>query len=137
MSRKYRMQGYQGGDDDRPKTRKTPGEAPTRGRVETSYRRTIRCTECSAAVQFLDELKTSDTCQKCGCDLHTCRNCKFFDPGAPNECIRPVEKRVEGKNTRNSCPLFSPKVLVEKAVEKRTPSVEKNARQAFEDLFEK
>jgi len=136
MSRKYRHKGYMSNDDDqRQRPRGKRNDSYTRGRVETSYRRTIRCVECSATVNFIDELKITDTCKNCDADLHTCRNCKFFDPGAPNECMKPVTQRIESKNTRNVCELFQPKVLVEKAVEAKKNQTADNARQAFEDLF--
>ena len=136
MSRKYKMKGYLD-EDNRDKKKKSSSKNDTfiKGRVETKYRRTIRCSECSAVVQFIDELKTTDTCKNCRADLHTCRNCKFFDPGAPNECLKKIEERVESKNTRNFCSYFKPKVLVEKAIESKKPSSRDNARKAFEDLF--
>lgn len=137
MSRKYKMKGYQQ-DDGQPRPRQRSGNNghSARGRVETRYMRTIRCNECSATVQFIDEIKTADTCHNCSADLHTCRNCKFFDPGAPNECMKPVERRVDGKNSRNTCTLFGPKVLIEKAVENRRETAPaESARKAFDDLF--
>jgi hypothetical protein len=136
MSRKYKQKGYQDEGGERPRARAPRDESAPRGRVETRFRRTIRCAECGATVQFMDELKLTETCKGCGADLHTCRNCKFFDPGAPNECMRPVPKRIESKNTRNMCPLFSPKVIVEKAVEeKQNNNSSDSARKAFDDLF--
>lgn len=86
----------------------------------------------------MDEVGITDKCRNCEADLHTCRNCKFFDPGAANQCMRPVPVRVEGKNTKNMCSLFSPKILVEKAVEeepKEAASAVDSARKAFDDLF--
>jgi len=136
MSRKYKQKGYQEGDGDRPRPRGPRDESAPRGRIETRFRRTIRCAECGSMVQFMDELKLTETCKHCNADLHTCRNCKFFDPGAPNQCMRPVPARIESKNTRNMCTLFSPKVIVEKAVEeKQESSTSDNARKAFDDLF--
>lgn len=136
MTRKYRSKGYMDDDrNDRPRPKRAEGDRPAPGRVETRFKRTIRCVECSATVHFIDSLKFTDTCQNCNADLYTCRNCKFFDPGAPNECMQPVPQRVEGKNVRNTCPLFKPKVLVEKAVESRRDPGTDNARKAFDDLF--
>ena len=135
MSRKYRSKGYMDDDSDRQRPRRQHSDAPARGRVETRFRRTIRCSECSAPVTFMDEIQISDTCTNCGADLHTCRNCKFFDPGAANECMRDIPARIESKNTRNICTLFSPKVLVEKAVERRKETRSDDARKAFDDLF--
>jgi hypothetical protein len=136
MSRKYKQKGYQDGGEERTRPRAPREEGATRGRVETRFRRTIRCAECGANVQFMDELKLTEACKHCNADLHTCRNCKFFDPGAPNECMRPVPARVESKNTRNMCTLFAPKIMVEKAVEeKQEKNTNDSARKAFDDLF--
>jgi hypothetical protein len=136
MSRKYKQKGYQDGDSERPaRPRPAANGEFVRGRVETRYRRTIRCAECSANAQFMDELKPTDTCRGCNADLRTCRNCKFFDPGAPNECMQPVPRRIDGKNVRNECPLFKPKILFEKAVEEKREGPVNDARKAFDDLF--
>jgi len=135
MSRKYKSKGYMEDDDDRQKSRRKQSGPFVKGRVETSYKRTIRCVECSSSVQFIDELGTTDTCKNCDADLHTCRNCKFFDPGLPNECMQPIETRIEKKSTRNLCTRFKPKVLIEKAVEGKKEKKTNNARQAFDDLF--
>ena len=135
MTRKYQQKGYQDSNGERRTRRPASGDPAVKGRVETRFRRTIRCSECSASVQFIDQLKITETCRNCQADLHTCRNCKYFDPGAANQCMQPVTKRVDGKNTRNMCELFSPKILVENAVEEKPESKTNDARKAFDDLF--
>lgn len=135
MSRKYRQQGYMSDDTEKRREKKERSEETTRGRVETRFRRTIRCSECSAMVTYMDAIQTMDKCQNCSAWLHTCRNCVFFDPGKPNQCMKPVAVRVEGKGERNLCELFTPKILVEKAVEEKRETTVDSARKAFDDLF--
>jgi hypothetical protein len=137
MSRKYKQHGYQDSEAGARRPR-SDGEAhPGRGRVETRYRRTIRCVECSAMFQFMDTVKITDQCKNCNADIHTCRNCKSFDPDAPHQCMKPIPARVESKNDRNMCELFSPKILIEKVVEERNreESSADAARKAFDALF--
>lgn len=123
------------GESENSKKERPRSEPWVKGRVETRYRRSIRCVECSAIVSYVDEVQLTDICRNCNADIHTCRNCKFFDPGSPNQCMRPVAKRMDVKNERNSCPQFSPKILLEKAVSEKKEDSSDAARRAFDDLF--
>lgn len=75
----------------------------------------------------------SATCDRCRADVHVCRNCKFYDPKAYNECHEPQAERVVEKDRRNRCdffvlaigPLGSSNVDAEKAA----------AKKKLEDLF--
>ncbi len=136
MSRKYQQKGYLSDDSGTRRERRPKGEGQPTGRVETRYRRTIRCAECSATVTYMDSIQVTDKCRNCDASLHTCRNCRAFDSGAPNQCLKPVTVRVEGKGDRNTCELFTPKILVEKMVEERKETTTTDsARKAFDDLF--
>jgi len=86
----------------------------------------------------MDRIRVTDKCKNCGTDLHTCRNCLNFDPSARNECTKAVALRVSNKSINNTCPLFEPKVLVEKQGSgAAAPKVVDSHRQAFLDLFKK
>jgi hypothetical protein len=136
MARKYRQSGYMDRDREqkpRPALRpKGPG-----GRVETNFHLITRCNNCAAEIQVMDQVRVTDQCKNCGTDLHTCRNCLNFDPAARNECIKAVEVRVPNKSINNICPLFEPKVLIEKQGSGAAPKVVDTHRQAFLDLFKK
>ena len=140
MSRKYRQSGYM--DADREKRPKVPpqhrGPRGAGARIETKFHLVTRCNNCAAEIQVAEKIQVTDTCKSCGTDLHTCRNYLNFDPSARNECIKPVEARVSNKSANNFCPLFEPKVLIEKQGSGApAPRVENSHRQAFLDLFKK
>lgn len=49
-----------------------------------------------------------DDCQKCHADVHCCRNCKFYDRAAYNECREPSADRVQVKDRANFCDFYQP-----------------------------
>jgi hypothetical protein len=76
-------------------------------------------------------------CPKCGFELHSCKQCAYFDPGSRFECMQPIPVRIPRKDARNDCQLYEMRVTREK--ETSTPAVARpnDARQAFENLFKK
>lgn len=141
MMRKYRQAGYQDDDRDRERqARPAPRPKGAAGRVETRFQLITRCNNCAAEIQISDRVGMTEKCRSCGNDLHTCRNCVHFDPGARNECTEPVEVRVTNKGANNFCELFEPKTLVEKQGSGAAPAAARavdSHRQAFYDLFKK
>jgi hypothetical protein len=49
------------------------------------------------------------TCETCGFDLHVCKNCKFYFPGKPNDCLAPQTEPVADREKFNFCEEFRPK----------------------------
>ena len=49
-----------------------------------------------------------DDCSKCHADVHVCRNCKFYDRAAYNECREPSADRVVEKDRANFCDFYQP-----------------------------
>lgn len=49
-----------------------------------------------------------ETCDACGRDLHVCKNCRFHDPSAYNECREPNAERVSDRERANRCDYFAP-----------------------------
>jgi len=136
MSRKYRQPGYC--DSDREKKPKPPPrQKGAGGRVETKFHLITRCNNCAAEIQVMDQIHLTEKCGNCGTDLHTCRNCLNFDPSARNECTKAIEVRVPNKSVNNMCPLFEPKILVEKRGSGAAPKAVDSHRQAFLDLFKR
>jgi hypothetical protein len=152
--RKYKHRGYQdgggygsksgGGSTQRPP--RTEYE-PQRQRLEDAPRgRTaggfgpdaFKCNKCSQIRHSLGELTHEDTCNACGADLHTCSNCRFFDSTTMWECREKIPVRVVGKQTKNECTFFQPKIVKDLAADKgKQPISEDNARKAFDALFKK
>ena len=140
MTRKYRQRGYQDEDRER-KPKPPPVPRGASGRVETRFQLVTRCNNCAAEMPVDGQIQVDDKCRACGTDLHTCRNCLHFDPAARNECNKPVEVRIPNKSANNICPIFEPKVLLEKqgggAGVSAPAKAENSHRQAFLDLFKK
>jgi hypothetical protein len=98
-----------------------------------AFGESVKCSSCGAKAPAIIDLDA--TCSKCRAELHTCRQCNYFDPGARFECSKPVTKRIVNKNARNTCELFAPRTVVER--ETSSSSAPTDARQAFANLFKK
>jgi hypothetical protein len=146
VAAKYRQHGYQ--DRDREESRKGSGEKSGGGGAPPKRdltfgpkpvnlpgtRAVSRCTQCGTVLQGLSG---DGQCPKCGFELHSCKQCTYFDPGSRFECMQPVKERIAKKDTRNECELYEIRVTREK--ETSTPATLRpnDARAAFENLFKK
>ena len=138
--RKYRHRGYM--DSDREPQRSTPPQSRPqssprdregpRSPKMMAFGETVKCSSCGAKAPASIVFESS--CEKCRGDLHTCRQCNFFDPGARFECSKPVTVKIVNKNARNKCELFAARTVVERETSSGAP---KDARQAFAKLFKK
>ncbi|MFN8005536.1 MAG: hypothetical protein U0V70_00620 [Terriglobia bacterium] len=135
MDRKYRQRGYMDGDrEEKPAKQKRPeGPKEFRPREMPGFHEATRCSMCGASLSAAIELESQ--CPQCKADLHTCKQCTWFDTGARFECTQPIPERIPRKNIRNQCATFKPK----KAIERDTTSANKvtSARDAFDALFKK
>jgi predicted RNA-binding Zn-ribbon protein involved in translation (DUF1610 family) len=144
---KYRQHGYQDRDQkpqrEREKDSESKPSSSPQNRDNTFGPRPVnlpgtravsRCTQCGAV---LSGMPPSGLCPKCGFELHSCKQCAYFDPGSRFECMKPVPVRVPRKDMRNDCTLYELRVAREK--ETSTPATLRpnDARQAFENLFKK
>ena len=134
--RKYRQRGYMEGDRERerqPKPQAKPQEREgPRSPKMMAFQQKVRCAACGATLQ--SGIANDSSCSKCGADLHSCRQCTFFDPGAHFECRKPITARIANKQARNTCELFEPRTIVERETSSSGPV---DARQAFANLFKK
>jgi len=133
---KYRQRGYMEGDRERerqPKPQAKPQEREgPRSPKMMAFQQKVRCAACGATLQ--SGIAIDARCLKCGADLHSCRQCTFFDPGAHFECRKPITARIANKQARNTCELFEPRTIVERETSSSGPV---DARQAFANLFKK
>jgi hypothetical protein len=134
--RKYRQRGYM--EDDRgreqrskPQPRGREREGPRSPRM-MAFGEKVRCAACGGTLQV--GIAMDSRCPKCGADLHACRQCTYFDPGARFECRQPIPARIGNKQTRNTCELFAARTVVERETSSSGPT---DARQAFKNLFKK
>jgi hypothetical protein len=142
---KYRQHGYQDRDHE---SRKGSGEKAGGGtpppKKDNSFgprpvnlpgtRAISRCTQCGTVLQGMP---TSGQCPKCGFELHSCKQCAYFDPGSRFECMQPVAVRVPKKDTKNDCALYEMRVTREKETSTPASLRPNDARAAFENLFKK
>lgn len=136
--RKYRQHGYQ---DRGPEREKSSLQRPA-PRKDTFGPRALqmpgthavsRCAQCGTLLTMISE--PIGQCPKCGFELHSCKQCSYFDPSRRFECMQPVTERVAKKDTHNECPSFSISVRVEKQTSTGTASAPNDARKAFDNLF--
>jgi hypothetical protein len=145
MNRKYRQPGYQDQGERREPTRLERGpvsrEGPRSPRM-TSLGRVIRCAQCGTKLPpgFGDVSYTSQ-CPQCSADLHSCKNCVFFNPASRFECEEPIPQRISPKDKRADCTFFEIRSTVEKITSSATASPvqtgPQDPREAFENLFKR
>lgn len=153
--RKYRQPGYQDRGEQKPENRQQ-GQGPRPNKDNTYGPRAIqmpnartvsRCTQCGVVLKMVDP---SGACPQCGFELHSCKQCMYFDPSAKFECRQPVTERVQRKDQKNTCTFYAIKTAVERETTTSTgvsrsvapsvnsgPSTANDARRAFENLFKK
>ncbi len=138
--RKYRQSGYmendrdrepQRGQQSRPQQKPREREGPRSPRI-MAFGEKVKCAACGATVPA--NITLESTCPKCKTDLHTCRQCTYFDPGSRFECRKPITARILNKGGKNSCELFAPRTIVERETSSGKPT---DAKQAFANLFKK
>jgi hypothetical protein len=142
VSQKYRQHGYQDSGEKREKQERQSAERPVKKdtfgprALQMPGTHTVsRCAQCGALLTAVSE--PVGKCPKCSFELHSCRQCTYFDTSSRFECTQPIPERIARKDERNSCTFYSMRVRVEK--ETSTPAAAKpqDARAAFENLFKK
>ena len=150
---KYRQHGYQDRDREsrekgagKPEGKKSPPER-TSGPPRWDYslgpksvnlpgtRAVSRCAQCGTVLQ--GGIAADGKCPKCGFELHSCKQCMYFDPGSRFECMQPVKERVAKKDARNECTFYEMRVTREKETSTPVSQRPNDARAAFENLFKK
>src|SRR5512143_4091704 len=66
------------------------------------------CRSCGNKRKDLEDIRSDSTCEKCGANLHSCRQCANFDTSARFECTKPIPVRIADKNASNACRFYSP-----------------------------
>src|SRR5262245_31026241 len=137
--RKYRQRGYMDNDREREPQRPKPQSQPRdrdregpRSPKMMAFEEKVKCAACGAKAP--PHITLSSICPNCSAELHTCRQCNYFDPSARFECSKPIPARIMNKNARNTCDLFTPRTVVERETSSGAPT---DARQAFAKLFKK
>jgi len=97
-----------------------------------AFGETSKCNACGTKLPAY--INADSSCPKCNADLHSCRQCTYFDPGARFECSKTIVARIVNKHLRNTCELFAARIVVERETSSGAPT---DARQAFAKLFKK
>ncbi|MGH0037017.1 MAG: hypothetical protein ACQGVK_18485 [Myxococcota bacterium] len=79
----------------------------------------MRCFACETPLELAtgERIGFRETCDRCGADLHVCRNCRHHDPSAYNECRESNAERVGDRERANRCDYFEPSDGGRKGVE--------------------
>jgi hypothetical protein len=90
----------------------------------------VKCAGCQTDLGRIERVGRRDTCPRCRADLHSCRNCSFYEPGSYNECREPQAERVLDKLRSNFCEYFAPPAATTPA-----PPAGRSSREDLERLF--
>jgi hypothetical protein len=154
--RKYRHKGYRDAESQDKKSERKP-DAPRPPKQEQFGPRTPRmvgtvtrgrCANCGAVLQ--PGFDPNGRCPRCQFELHSCKQCRYFDTGAQFECTQPIPERISPKDAKNNCTFYEFRMTVEKDTAPTSyahaPSAAQtapvaprhnDARKAFDDLFKK
>ena len=92
------------------------------------------CIFCNKKLNIKGKIGRQDTCPHCGRDLRCCKQCKFYDQDAYNECREVAAERILEKERSNFCDFFTPKGSKSSGGSyNRT----REAKEALEALFKK
>ena len=92
----------------------------------------MKCALCGKSFDFEGKVSRKETCPSCGGDLKCCKQCRFYEPNAYNECREVNAERVVDKERANFCEYY-----VSKDPSQKNMNRTKGARKALEDLFTK
>lgn len=88
----------------------------------------MNCWKCGKSL--LDtKITFRASCEACLSDLHCCKNCKFYKPGQPNDCMVPGTEYIADREKSNLCEEFSPLGKFS------SPPNKDVAKKRFDDLF--
>ncbi len=96
----------------------------------------MQCAFCKKGFTLKDKVMRHDVCPHCGWDLRCCKQCKFYDYNAYNECQEVMAERVIEKERANFCEYFVLRGSVPAGADAGT-SKKEEAKKALEALFKK
>lgn len=92
------------------------------------------CFNCKTEFRDLpNPVGRRDTCEKCGADIHVCKNCGHYDIGSYNDCREPMAERVVDKEKSNFCDYF----ILGTNKGANAADAKSSALKALDDLFKK
>ncbi len=96
----------------------------------------FNCWKCGAKIEYPSgsRVGTRDVCPACDADLHSCRNCQFYDPSKHNQCAETQAEWVRDKGAANYCAYFRPNPTLLACAELPAPAPD-DAKKRFDSLF--
>jgi hypothetical protein len=138
MERKYRQRGYHDSSEGRERSRtqiKREDFGPKVPRMPAKQL-VSRCARCGKVLAA--GFDSNGRCLHCGFELHSCKQCAYFDTSARFECTKPILARIPKKDSRNECTFYSPRVTLERQTSRDSSAGSvSDPRKAFEALFKK
>jgi len=65
------------------------------------------CAHCGERLEVVgNQVGRRDTCPKCDAELHSCVNCRHFDPHVAKQCKEPFAEVPADKEDANFCEFF-------------------------------
>lgn len=89
------------------------------------------CHNCGAENTEREKVGREQTCSGCNAWLHCCLNCRFYAPGAAQQCRETEADYVGNKKGANFCEYFTPA----DSPSAKDASRAEEARQRLKDLF--
>ena len=117
LERKYGHRGYMDSDGPKKKEKRPQENRPRQEQIGPRTPRMVgtitlgRCSNCGAVLQ--SGFDPNGQCPRCGFELHSCKQCMYFDTGEQFECTQPVPERVAKKDARNKCTFYAFRTTVE------------------------
>ncbi len=96
----------------------------------------LNCHFCKQELEYADRVPLRDECSKCKHDVHSCKNCSFYDAKVYNECREPQAEVVMEKDRANRCEYYQPGRVGAGGASASAPSKE-DLLKAAEALFKK
>ncbi len=107
----------------------------SQGQFPLSKGKIMKCYFCGEAISIDGKVSRRDTCPHCNRDLRCCKQCKFYEQGAYNECKEVAAERIIDKERANLCDYFTLKGS--KGVGGGGFNRTRDAKEALEALFKK
>ncbi len=93
------------------------------------------CHRCGHTLSIEGRPRRTDSCPSCASDLKCCLNCRFFDPGANNQCAEPQAEWCPEKDKANFCEFFELREVAGGSSLPGARAGKDDARDAFAKLF--
>jgi len=99
----------------------------------------MTCWQCGRSIELKpgEAVSRRESCPQCDTDLHSCRNCRHYDPNAHNQCREVQAEWVRSKDRNNYCDYFDPSGGGAGRGASATGPSPEDARSRFDDLFRK